>query len=600
MLPTLMDRIHDFVDHEVWDTLEKLLIISPYISANFFTEIAKKFKPDQTILITDDSCSTRDAKDALEELPGEDNMMFFAWASGLVHLKLFYFHYRSQAGKSRRVLAWGSANASYNAFFRNVELLSISLLRMIEEKEVIRYLDDLWNQGLKGDTIKVSQIESLVRNTSLYLPALTATRRNRQDSFDAWLQAGFLCHKYDPATDFLKFNITLAAPLPQGNIDNIFRQTGLISEGERDKLTFSYLTPSDIAGEKVQWKSTFFIETCFGHWCSRACHKEFHELFAAANKEGRKEALDKFLEAEKTHTTNYFLDQFENTLLNAVQGLKADFDTYLPDDTADYRQKASDQMDRQIKKAKTNYFAQKYVYGYDLQPLPRFRNDQSSWETFALDFCESLLFKALQKGDHSLLAKIVFETFGENKLKEIDCEGLLKELRANWDKYNKPFSLYHQLYKGKGISMLLKSEVQNKIQNLPDKYGPWEIESYENGQGVLVSPSSPYYIYDEEKETERGYYFGIEDLGKDTITFYLYAENCDKNIEAVAKRLKRNGKTIKNLQGELPLESGYIFTRLEEREPEEEDDRPIVQRWADILILIINTLTPFLEPLEQE
>jgi hypothetical protein len=90
-------------------------------------------------------------------------------------------------------------------------------------------------------------------------------------SFDSWIRAGRLCHRYAPDTSFGKLTVRLLKPLEKTNDEEIFSLQGFVRETRREVLQRAYAGTLETTDDNPQWRSKFFTETDYGDWTSNDC-----------------------------------------------------------------------------------------------------------------------------------------------------------------------------------------------------------------------------------------------------------------------------------------------------------------------------------------
>ncbi len=90
--------------------LSRVDIVSPYISEGFFNQLLE-LEPKEVFLVVDAGCSERDivnVKQLLGDILVNDKIRL-GKSAGLVHAKLFLFHWtNNQTRSTSQLLIWGS------------------------------------------------------------------------------------------------------------------------------------------------------------------------------------------------------------------------------------------------------------------------------------------------------------------------------------------------------------------------------------------------------------------------------------------------------------------------------------------------------------
>jgi len=196
-----------------YPTLEDLVVIGPYPSADFFRALLPQLRPRRFTLVVDAACdpgvveTIRGLNDAAQPF-----QVRFAWCGGIVHAKLYYLRWRHQtSGSVVYKLIWGSLNASHSGFHRNAETLSHVTLR--PHKRLNDYFLKFEAQEGRVDEVVIP----IERGVTLVLPGFSFTSDRiapQGASFDTWIQNGMLSHKYERDAGFLRFGIKLKKRLP--------------------------------------------------------------------------------------------------------------------------------------------------------------------------------------------------------------------------------------------------------------------------------------------------------------------------------------------------------------------------------------------------
>lgn len=566
--------------------LTHLMIISPYISREFFCEIAKRYSPLKILLIVDDSCRTKEAETAISVLKADKKtktIIYYASGTGLVHLKFYYFIFKSSS-KTKHYIVWGSANATVDGFFKNSELLSSTHLYKNKDGKLIGYLESIWNMTRVGSFHLESFNGGVESLSTIFLPSLRCSNNNIQDTFDSWVQAGWLLHKYEPTNNFLKFEIPLKKPIDPSEIAVKFAKYNLTTEGEKNKLWYSYIERyQNNKRRQEHWKSVYFLETYLGHWCSKDCYIENSMKFVANNQDKREKAVEELKKKAQQGDQNKYIEAAIKSLNKVRKTLGGNATRYFLDSEF-YWGKAENQLKRDIKRANYPFFKEKFVSGYDRQPLPRFRSDEISWEAFLEDFCNALLCEVQKKGGNSKLGKLIKNNYPH--LINYEAKDLLKEFRENWHKYRERFNTYH--LSDDWLINILQNLMKPQLKKFPHQYGPWSIDN-DGPDELLIYPNEKYF------DDSNGFYFGIEGVTDQKIRFYFFCASYENQKNMIMKKLKTNKLLIKKLNGSLGgPDNRYLFIREINRPCLNGPTDTKINEWAGILKSIINELSPYL------
>ena len=428
--------------------LKRFTVIAPYPTEGFFERIRETLRPEQLLLVVDDGCSI-DEVDAIRGLfEGQQCTVRYASCSGygLVHAKLYLAEWKTtEPGASVSQLAWGSANPSLNGFHCNAE--AVSFVPLSSASDILGYFRQLWdNRGGKVFSLSTS----LPGGIRLLLPGFTYTSKTESETFDAWIQSGRLCHKYEPDQSFAKLQLSLKKPLPSNDLRSVFSQAGLTEE--TNSQTFRYAYCGEIVNTEadkdihLQWRSQYFVETWLGFWTSGACYRERGDEFAVRDVARRKELLRKIREADESIHQGW-VDEFLRRICQVLTGLQK-IDGLQPQDYLEmkrgvvdvghYRAEALDRLGNHQKRARIPAFAERYTKGYEFPPLPRFRGAEAeeggSFREYVDGLCESLLNGLSKQKTSNRIARSLrneLSRLGRNPL-EMDGEKLHEFMQRHW------------------------------------------------------------------------------------------------------------------------------------------------------------------------
>lgn len=406
----------------------KLLVVSPYVQGDFFEMMQKRYRPKASRIVVDVSTPDKDLADCRERLGSAVCTTLRAKVTGLMHAKLFYLEFECVNRLTQRFLAWGSANATGAGFRRNGETLSVLRLRTTKDGPLLSYFRSIWEHDPTKEA-EVTLAEPHSREDALdlvlSLPPLTLLPSGpspaKEPSFDAWLQQGWLCHRYSPAQTFGTFRIPLLKALPKGGFDVQLASLDLVSEGESRFLRLPYLrllrpevaNPGE-SGTSQSWRSRYFIETYLGYWCSDACVNALGSSFCQANPEVR-EAEAAFLRGLQGNpqalrkATDRATTLLKDRLKGAIQVARAaheDPRDYLGQNLDEAIRRAcagaSGRVSADVKRISNDLFRDIYVKGVSLEPMPRFQVDQGAWEELRRSWAEGLLLEGEKQKTRSL------------------------------------------------------------------------------------------------------------------------------------------------------------------------------------------------------
>lgn len=417
--------------------LHDLHIIAPYPTDSFFNELINHFKPENKLhLYVDDgwpNFKVEDIENVLNKhrVKYDEIKRIAASNSKLVHAKIYFFKWKNDDGGCIRHILIGSANASLSGFGGNAETYALIWrgdIEPLDEQNQFPIEKNYFSALAKNGTCNECNLQ-IGQSSWISLPAIKTVSKTLS-SFDAWLQRGYLCHKFDPTPNFGKFVVKLTNSIPPSDGLSAFTQANLQSQTASTQITESYipqLTGRPGKGSR-KWKSKFFVETIYGHWASEDCYKELHETFSAEGAKDRKRDIDFIL---KMQNCNSQITTFLNKLQTAANFLEKSASRYLKTngrtiDTQYYRNIANAKFKKDMKIAADDTFATRYIQGYAFPSFPSV--DEKSFEEFALSFCDEILLEINKGNTQNKLAK----AFRAKNFGAYYAEDLLFELRNNW------------------------------------------------------------------------------------------------------------------------------------------------------------------------
>lgn len=434
--------------------LDRLTVVGPYPSLGFFKEVRSRFAPRSIYLVVDESWRESEIEDIRALFSKGTVKVRYASCASLVHAKLYLSQWLHQ-GRDRRVnaLAWGSANASHAAFFRrNAETLSVVSLAKVEggaaAEEYFRQLRQKRGSVPGGDL--------MLGPVRLTLPAFSFRSERGLVSFDAWIQSGFLCHKFEPDQNFGKLSVHLKQPLPKSALELAAERFQLKATTEKKVLQSPYVrNVGKSQGGAPKWRSTYFVETLLGHWTSERCYED-HIRESIPRNARRERALVEIRQAgrdEQEHWIDEWIDQLEDfkTYLRKVKLRPGDyFKMKSPKDIDQklYRSRAQRQLSQQKMQAESEAFASRYCSGFDFNSVPSLRGQAEFHDAFFESFCESAL-NALRKGKTcNRFSQTLRDVLATKPIELLDFTGkqLLAYLRdeSNWQEVGERLTIFHQ------------------------------------------------------------------------------------------------------------------------------------------------------------
>lgn len=433
---------------------EALLIISPYVEASFFQRVARNLRPKTIHAVIDDGCRREDLETVTSALREGGHkrapLVRLGSARGLVHLKLFYIRWRTDGGRKAASLVFGSANATRQGFDgnANAELLAACDLTASAHGAVIRWCESVID-ATKADlpvSVPGERDGALAKGLMLRLPAVTVGRNVSQVSnFDLWIQRGYLLSEYKADPSFLFVPIPLVKPLPGGEQSRAAASAGFDVRPTRS-IRHRYIDDGSSAGgddatatqmEQGNWRRKLFTQTQLGEWCSRECQQARRSEFVRKGHERRTEALKRLQEL----ASNDLRKAARRTFLNKVAELWTLLGDQAPDhlrgsdklDRAHYRDTFNKKIARDLELAADPEFRRRYVTGFELVEVPRFRNDVAGWRSFVRSLAQQLALDEVKGRSQSRLLRAIrkaVEKEGGNASALLEPQALLELLRS--------------------------------------------------------------------------------------------------------------------------------------------------------------------------
>lgn len=457
-----------------------VLVVAPYYCEKFVKEIMGRLQPRKIRFVIDDGARVEEIEKLKKCCGDTDIRIALGGVSGLVHLKCFYIEFVKTEGREQRKrrFHFGSANATEAAFGgrTNAELIASVDLFSAADRNLIDYFSSVINAiETGGGKVEGIECEALRNSPSLLLPTFNVKKLDHVPGFDSWLQRGNLVAKYREPHQFMTVAVTLKKSLPPGRIAKTFAFRQLIQQGDRNVLRFGYTEGQKVSEDDVeevtpQWKAKYCVWTHLGDWVSDDCFRTFGKTMRSKSSQAREVKVQRLREhADDDVWKNARKQQFLETLEAVWRDLRnegVDPSHYLDglaDGLADgpnhllYGTRFENKLAADILAACDQAFCDRYINGYEFPATPRFRQDTTAWENFALSWCESILLECAKASTSSLLAKLVFE-FTESRefsLEDRTAEDLLRFVRKYWNK--KAYS-DHQGTVGEWIEAYFKPE----------------------------------------------------------------------------------------------------------------------------------------------
>ena len=437
---------------------EAVLIISPYVEADFFRIMARRLRPKSLHVVIDDGCRREDRQMVADALHAgryrRKPWIKFGSARGLVHLKLFYMRWRTPAGSRAHSLVFGSANATRQGFAgdHNAELLAGCSLTSKHHARLIAWCDRVIAATMSATPVDVpSEVEaSPAKGMQLRLPALTVGRKPAAVSdFDLWIQRGSLLSEYRPDPAFLQVVVQLARPLSAGEHSRAAEKAGFEMKPTRS-IRHRYIDDGSAAEDPEihgtadrtiagTWRRKLFTWTNLGEWCSLECvgarQSEFlrknHDkrraalahLQGMAVKEARKAARELFI--SKMDALWAELGEDASNVLHGTKTL----------DRKHYRDIFDVKVKRDLALVHDEEFGRRYVSGFELVGVPRFRNDVTGWRAFVRSLAQQLALDGARGSTRSRLLRAIrdaADTAGVDEAMLLEPGSLLDFLRQTF------------------------------------------------------------------------------------------------------------------------------------------------------------------------
>ncbi|TCP96356.1 hypothetical protein C8J46_10951 [Sphingomonas sp. PP-F2F-A104-K0414] len=407
---------------------EAVLIISPYVEASFFRHVARQLRPKSIHVVIDDGCRREDLETVTSALQEGGHkrppLVRLGSARGLVHLKLFYIRWRTDGGRKAASLVFGSANATRQGFDGNVnaELLAVCDLTASAHAATIQWCESVIDATKAKVPVDVpgERHGVIAKGMTLRLPAITVGRTVSQVSdFDLWIQRGHLLSEYKADPSFLFVPIPLVKPLPAGEQSRAASSVGFDVRPTRS-IRHRYIDDGSAehrdhaAGtEQGNWRRKLFTPTQLGEWCSRECYQARRSEFLRKGHERRTEALQHLQEL----ASKKLRKAARRTFVNKVAELWKLLGDQAPDhlrgsdelDRAHYRDTFDRKIARDLDLAADSEFRRRYVTGFELVEVPRFRNDVAGWRSFVHSLAQQLALDEVKGRSQSKLVRAIRE-----------------------------------------------------------------------------------------------------------------------------------------------------------------------------------------------
>jgi hypothetical protein len=420
-------RTTDFFGSDIWrpegvkPLLKRLTVIGPYPTVEFFRLFFREFAPREILLVVDDSWDRDEIKRIEKYCDSKGAMCQIRCAScrngALLHAKIYLAEWGNR-GTSKRRLIWGSLNASKSGFQTNGEAASAATLDSDQERSVIPYFHQLWDEAV--GSVKMANAV-LLDGVRLVLPPFDFRpfeMTDEPESFDAWVQAERLCYQFEKDQSFAKLSLTLKESLPNDEAKRIVNASGLLAETQRDTLRFPYLGKHDKEKGGPHWRASYFLESWLGFWTSDSCFRANAPQFRLGPRvrEQREETLGTIKlsdEGARWEWCKAFIECIHN-LLGELRKAGRDPGRYLRMCRNDiekqhYERNAWRQLCSHYERANDPVFQQRYIAGYQFFPVPRFRGTEAvsggSFDDFLVGLCETVVNALNRRNDTNRLVK---------------------------------------------------------------------------------------------------------------------------------------------------------------------------------------------------
>jgi hypothetical protein len=338
-------------------------------------------------------------------------------------------------------------NASQNGFQVNGEVVSAVTLDADQERAILPYFRQLWDQP-RGSVASLDVV--LLGKVRFLLPEFRFFARTPEpETFDAWVQAGRLCYKFQRDQTFAKLSVKLQKPLPKDTIESIFADEGLRADTETDTVRFPYLGDVVEKDGKIgpHWRASYFLETWLGFWTSDSCYRARKDEFTAHNEQQRREVLKRIKQSNERNRQEW-CNQFIQRLSRVLAGLKEaglrpkDYFQMRQSgiDVVRYRNNALEELESHRKRAQNSIFEERFTKGYEFPPLPRFRGAEAveggSFEDFLESLCESILNGLIKRKTTNQIVQAMRDklTRHAGEMHRWSGDDLLNVLRKDWHK----------------------------------------------------------------------------------------------------------------------------------------------------------------------
>ncbi|MCT8004049.1 hypothetical protein NZL82_19505 [Sphingomonas sanguinis] len=437
--------------------VEAVLVVTPYVEREFFDRLLSQLRPKRLNVVIDDGCRFEDETMIAESAAAAPRRLklscAFGSAPGLVHLKLFYVVWRTEGGRTERSLVFGSANATRQGFsgLLNAELIANCRLTKTNHSGVIAWCERVMAATTAGERTPVeAQHDLTLDGVSLRLPAMVVgPRKGASSSFDLWVQRGYLLATYRAEPGFLKVSIPLKRELEQTEQAKFVAAVGFEKPPSK-RLTYAYVGRDGFLPEEEEfaddgrqcgnWRGRYFVWTQFGFWCSEECHLKHLALFRRRGHDARERQLEALGRLATPSVLEEGRQGFVAMLERLWTGFGDEASKFLEGsgslNAAHYRRIYDKRVARDLELVTGREFKERYLTGFEIAQVPRFRTDLRGWREFLESIARQICLDDVKARPQSLLLHAVREAISKVDPRSSALEGageLIKFLQGIWD-----------------------------------------------------------------------------------------------------------------------------------------------------------------------
>jgi len=247
-----------------------------------------------------------------------------------------------------------------------------------------------------------------------------------------------LLSAYMPDPSFLRVAVPLQKKLPSGDLERRIAAAG-IDIPPTGRLSIPYVPISDAPGEGGRWRSQLFTKTDLGEWCSELCYEEKHRLFRRNGYDERKKSLQRL---DTILTNDAIRDEVKCAFMKQIdqlwEALRPSAGTYLRAvgnrvDVDHYRGEFDDRLKRDAILAKDSEFKSRFLNGFAVVPVPRFRLDAAAWDSFRKHFVAQLHYESLKQRPPGMLFRRIKSVASSARTTAFSPEKLALFLETKWN-----------------------------------------------------------------------------------------------------------------------------------------------------------------------